>query len=263
MESSEKIHTNSDVLNDVLRGKWFAPILDDLEKLESLMCGAFAEFEPALADDSPPWMFQCLLRGAQPFKSFPISVRLDRFSSREVGMMIGAKWAIISAIARFHPFWKMFNADQVAKIEAVLGVGSVEEAFAYSGEVKEQHLPVIREIKQRAMQLAEEAGLQEEIDYMQGCAAGGKILEEIRRKMRRPQTKRETDEQKRQLVYLFGALFGREVEIVKADVSWCEIADAVGVMAENKVVCDEDTVKKILHRVGLKGVGKAGRPLGK
>ena len=169
------------------------------------------------------------------------------------------KWAVISAFHAQHPIWKAFNAEQIVKIEEAFGKGCVAEMIALTGEFSRKQYLKMKVIKRRAEILAEEQSLVEQSEFHHGFASGLTFLQTLAEKMKNPEGKRATDEQKRQLVYLFGAVHGDEIEKMKADLSWPEVAERVAEMVAHKVEIEEDTVKKILQRTGLSGVGKPGR----
>jgi len=57
------------------------------------------------------------------------------------------------------------------------------------------------------------------------------------------------------------ALIGEAIEQGESDLSWPEFHQPFMEATDYQVDIDEDTFKKILSRKGLKGVGKAGRPI--
>ena len=83
----------------------------------------------------------------------------------------------------------------------------------------------------------------------------------VRAKVKPARTKREKDAAKRMVVHFFAALIGEAVEQDKSDLSWPEFHQLFMEATDYQVDIDEDTFKKILSRKGLKGVGKAGRPV--
>jgi len=245
-----------------LGGKWFAPLLIEIGVLELSNPQEFSDFGVALEDAAPDWSFNCLLKGVTSAAETPFGVRPDQFGSREFGLLLGMKWSVLAGFGSSHGVLKQLNRKQVEKIESVWGAGTVAMQVALAGEVWAKQLPEMRRIKRRAQELAEAQGEMEESEFLQGLSAGVTYLKTLAEKMRAMSIPDEkaTDEQKRNLVHCYGALFGPELETRKGEASWPQIFEEVSEMADHQVEFDEDTVKKILQRTGLTGVGKRGQP---
>ncbi len=248
-----------------LGGKWFAPLIAEIGALEMNNPREFSDMGAALEDDAPDWSFDCLVKGATSLTATPIGLGPSQFGTTEFGQILGMKWSVIAGFAASHQVLKKLNLEQIGKIESVWGSGTVAKCIATAKEVSEKQLSELQKIKRRAQQLAEKQGPEEEKKFLKGLSDGVTYLQTVAEKSKAaaPTDKKAMDDQKRNLVHLFGAVCGPELEKIKDETSWAEIANAVSEMVDHKIEFDEDTLKKNLQRVGLNGVGKSGRPSGK
>lgn len=240
--------------------KWFAPILDELGKFQiatkHLFCGA----EEVLEDDAPDWSLLSAWTVGQSWTDYTGFDLPQNWDARQVGKMMGAEWSICAAYAKSHKVWSNLNPEEIRKRDGVFFPGFCSKCAELTRQFSEKWTPLFREIRRKAMDLALTKAGSDELDYVQGYGQGQMFMQKVREKMRSPRHKREQDEQARNCVFLFAMCCGRAIEMEKGELSWPELHQLFRESFDYKVEIDEEAFKKILSRMGLRGVGKAGRP---
>ena len=257
--------------SDPLAGKWYAPITDELEKIETDTAALLEKLftgedkgEKSIVlnpDKMPKWAVNCLANSIRADGDYTGFVTLEEIGALHLGKIFGTKWALYAGMEVSHRIWKVLNPKQTAEIEQKLGAGSVARMVAYTGEFAATLTPRFRELKRKVSKLAEENGMKTELDFIVGFKRGTDYWEKVRQRIRKARNKREADRQKQMNVYYFAITLAPIIDEHKAELSWPAIAEMCNEFFDHKVAFDEDAVKKILQRAGLKGVGKAGRPV--
>jgi hypothetical protein len=250
-------------VESVLGGKWFWPILSQLDELEGRLLKVFPFMAPVLSDNAPEWSFQCLSDVA--FADAKINGACDArgMGAREIGRMVGSKFALCETFARAHQIFKAYSAEQLASLEEKWEAepGFLAECIELYREFADDLAPRMREIKKKALLLVAEQGLKEEVDYFQGFPQGAESVKVMFGRLKLPKNKRQVEHRTRMCVYFFAIVHGVEIDGVKRDASWPELYEAFMEFVNHEIDLDEETFKKLLARKGLKGVGKAGRPV--
>ena len=242
--------------------KWFWPILVQLDSFEGKMLAVMPLLKPVLKDDSPDWSVMCLLDVARADSDVNGLCDAGKMRSREVGRILGAKFSFCDSMAKSLAQWDSVTPEQAATLEmATKHPGYVAECREIARKFAEELTPEMVGIKRLAIELAIKASGTEEIEYLIGYTEGAKFMDRVRAKMKPARTKRQKDAAKRLIVHFFAALIGEAVEQDKSDLSWPAFHQLFMEATYYQVNIDEDTFKKILSRKGLKGVGKAGRPV--
>jgi hypothetical protein len=259
-----EVQNSSDlaVLQSMYGEKWFWPILVQLDSFEGKMLAVMPLLKPVLKDDSPDWSVMCLLDVARADSDVNGLCDAGKMRSREVGRIVGAKFSFCDSMAKSLAQWDSVTPEQAATLEtATKHPGYVAECREIARKFAEELTPEMVGIKRSAIELAIKAAGMEEIEYLIGYTEGAKFMDRVRAKVKPARTKRQKDAAKRMIVHFFAALIGEAVEQGKSDLSWPEFHQLFMEATDYQVEIDEDTFKKILSRKGLKGVGKAGRPV--
>jgi hypothetical protein len=253
------------VMDDVetlLGGKWFWPILCQVDALEGNLLEVMPILRPALGDGSAEWSFRCLQDIVRADGDVTGFCDARKMGARDVGRIVGTKFSLCNAMAKSKAEWDSVTTEQVAMLEtAMKHPGYIAECREIARKFAEELTPEMVGIKRAALEFAIQAGGMEEIDYLIGYTEGAKFMDRVREKLKPARTKRQKDSAKRMIVHFFAALIGEEIDPVKSELSWPEFHRLFMEATGYQVDIDEDTFKKILSRKGLKGVGKAGRPV--
>ncbi len=245
--------------NQVFPGKWFIPILKELEKFEEDMARTFPEYGFDLIDHAPDWSLQCFMQGSASYSDYHGIESFEGFGALRLGKVMGAKWAFSEGWSRSLKIFPLFNREQIQKIEAVWGKGFVADVIEFCEAYSISLYSKFQRITRLAWETTSREGIQEVIDYTIGFSRGLQTPQRIRQLLAKTTKKSLVDEQKRLGVLGFGFFMGKFIEDQKAELSWPQVSDLFDEFAEHKVEVDQDTMKKILQRAGLKGVGKQGR----
>ena len=242
-------------------GQWFWPILEELQSFEQATAHLFPEVNDAIADDAPDWVFDSLWKCGLEWKSFNGLGDPRKLDSRRVGTMVGMKWSLCDAYARSFPIWGTLKPEQIREIDAAWFPFFCHGCTEFTREFAEKWSPLCIEIMGRAGTLACQKGLKDYVDYLQGYTQGIQFMAKVLEKMR-PSKHKTTQEAKiRNCIRLFAMCCGREIEEGKGDLSWKGLNDKFDEFYDHKVETDTETLKQILTRSKLKGVGKVGRPV--
>lgn len=244
-------------LKEWVRDKWYAPIIDRIEKFEN-----DAEILPEIAalaeEDSPEWAFQCAIKVMRPFGKL-VGIPFDgEFDAKQVGAIIGSKASICKAMSDNHRGAAQWNAKARRKFEDIWGEEATNYALQTWARFAEKLQPGFEEIRRFAVNLAMNQDYFEDVAFHTGLHNGLTFMLEVRKTIRKAVTKAERDAQKRAAVYLFGVCAAEAIDANREGLSWPDLSEEFNAAFEYDVELDEDTFKKILQRCGLH-VGKRGR----
>ena len=259
-----EVQNSSDraVMQSMYGEKWFWPILGRLDAFEGELLAVMPFLGPALSDDSPDWSVMCLLDVARADSDVNGFCDARKIGARDLGRIVGAKFSLSDAMAKSLAEWDSVTPEQAAALEtAMKHPGYVAECREIARKFAEELTPELIGIKRSAIELAIKASGTEEIEYLIGYTEGAKFMDRVRAKVKPARTKRQKDVAKRLIVHFFAALIGEAVEQDKSDLSWPAFHQLFMEATDYQVDIDEETFKKMLSRKGLKGVGKAGRPV--
>jgi hypothetical protein len=240
-----------------VRERWFTPITDRIQSFENKM-GLFAELGSVVEPDSPDWAVNCTLKLIKPHGNLAGMPLAGKCESEEVGAMIGAKASVCSAMARAHKFAQVWPRKSREKFVEVFGLEATQEAEAIWKRFAEELHPEFEEIRRFAVNLAMQQDYFEDVEFHRGLSKGLTFMLELGKTIRKATTKGQQDAQKRAAVYFFAICSCEVIDANRTDISWPELSQACDEAFDHKISFDEDAVKKILQRSGLR-VGKPGR----
>lgn len=180
------------------------------------------------------------------------------FEAEEIGAMIGAKASVCAGLAQAHRFAQAWPQETRDNFFKAYGLEAIEEAEATWKKFAEELHPEFDEIRRFAVNLAMQQGLFEDVEFHRGLSKGLTFMFELSKTMRKATKKVERDAQKRAAVYVFAICSCGEINANRSEMSWPELSQACDEAFDHKMSFDEDAVKKILQRTGLR-VGKPGR----
>jgi hypothetical protein len=251
-----------DAIEELLGGKWFWPILVRLDEFEGKLLEVMPFMGPVLDDDSPDWSFRCIQYVIQ--KDGDVNGYCDarKMGARDVGRLVSAKFSLCEAMSKSKVQWDSLTPEQVTQVDEFFKEpGFVAECRELTRRFAEELTPEILGIKRASIALAIDAGGMEEVDYLSGYVQGAAFLDRVRSKYKPARTKRQKDAANRLIVLFFAGLIGQVVDESKGELSWPELHQQFLEAFDHKIEIEEETFKKILSRKGLKGVGRAGRPV--
>jgi len=167
-------------LEDLIRGKWFEPIIRDLESFED-NAEVFEEATAVAEPNSPDWGIKCVLKATKPFAQhlgWPID---GKFTARNVGAMLGAKVSISSGMVNSYRWSQTWKPEIRTKLVEFWGKDDVEGALKTWKKFSDCLHPKIQTIRRKALTIAAKQTLLEDLEFSAGIAKGLSLLPELQK----------------------------------------------------------------------------------